>query len=279
MVFTPHHALRAAPSLNARFFVCAENAVLLRREGAGVELLPRAGEVEHFGLTLDDCQMVGALDGEDALALPWPRERRVPDGFDLVGLRTLWSRLDEVLFGIAGRANALAHFASTHRFCGRCGAPTARAATERAVVCPKCQLTSYPRISPAIITLVRRGDEALLARSGRFPVPMFSTLAGFSEVGESLEQTLVREVREEVGVTVANVRYFGSQPWPFPHSLMVGFTADWVDGDIIVDGTEIAEARFFRATELPLIPPRLSIARALIEAWVKEVTGTPSTAP
>jgi NAD+ diphosphatase len=132
---------------------------------------------------------------------------------------------------------------------------------------------TYPRISPAIITLVRRGDEALLANSGRFPVPMFSTLAGFCEVGESLEETLVREVREEVGLEVANVRYFGSQPWPFPNSLMIGFTADWAAGDIQVDGEEIKEARFFAADALPRIPPRLSIAWSLINAWVREVTG------
>jgi NAD+ diphosphatase len=126
-------------------------------------------------------------------------------------------------------------------------------------------------VAPAIIVLVRRGDEALLARSGRFPRPFFSTLAGFVEAGESLEETLAREVREEVGVEVTNIRYFGSQPWPFPHSLMVGFTADYAGGEIVVDGEEIAEARWFQVTDLPMVPPRTSIARRLIDAWVTEI--------
>lgn len=224
-------------------------------------------------------QLVGLLEGVPCLSLQWPRARAAPPGFELVGLRGLWARLDETLFGIAGRANQLAHFASTHRFCGRCGSPTSSDPAERAFRCQGCALVNYPRISPAIITLVRRGEEALLANSGRFPVAFFSTLAGFSEVGESLEETLVREVHEEVGVRVANVRYFGSQPWPFPHSLMIGFTADWVSGEVVPDGKEIKEARFFRADALPRIPPRASIARRLIDAWVREVTGHDTPGP
>jgi len=117
--------------------------------------------------------------------------------------------------------------------------------------------------------LVRRGDEALLARNARFPGAFYSTLAGFSEIGESLEETLVREVKEEVGVDVGNVRYFGSQPWPFPDSLMIGFVAEWISGDIRVDESEIADARFFRRDEpLPMLPPNVSIARRMIDAWL-----------
>ena len=249
MPFVPQVVLPSPSPTLAHCFVCGENEVLLRREGAGVGQLPSIDEVP--GLDIGAAQLVGLLDDVPCLALRWAPERDVPAGFELVGLRGLWARLDETLFGIAGRANQLAHFASTHRFCGRCGAPTSRDPSERAFRCERCALVNYPRISPAIITLVRRGDEALLANSGRFPVAFFSTLAGFSEVGESLEETLVREVREEVGVRVGNVRYFGSQPWPFPHSLMIGFTADWVSGEVVPDGTEIKEARFFRADALP----------------------------
>lgn len=255
------------------WFVCAENEVLLRRDATGLAQLPT--EAELHAVDLSEAQRVGPLDGVECFAVPWTKGTSLPEGFELVGLRSLWSRLDERVFGLAGRANQLAHFAQTHRFCGRCGTRTAQDPKERAFRCPQCALVNYPRISPAIITLVRRGDEALLANSGRFPIPFFSTLAGFSEVGESLEETLVREVREEVGIEVGNVRYFGSQPWPFPHSLMIGFTADYVSGDIVVDGEEIKEARFFRADALPRIPPRLSIARKLIDAWVTELTGHP----
>jgi NAD+ diphosphatase len=172
---------------------------------------------------------------------------------------------------LAGTALHVVRWAETSRFCGRCAMPTERVAGERAMKCPKCELTFYPRISPAIIVLVRRGGEALLARNARFPGAFYSTLAGFSEVGESLEETLVREVKEEVGVDVGDARYFGSQPWPFPDSLMIGYTAQWRSGEIRVDETEIAEARFFRRDEpLPMLPPRVSIARRLIDAWLAE---------
>jgi NAD+ diphosphatase len=141
--------------------------------------------------------------------------------------------------------------------------------------CPRCGLTQYPRIAPAVIVLVRRGEQALLARNGRFPVPFFSTLAGFTEIGETLEETIHREIYEEVGIKVRDAKYRGSQPWPFPHSLMVGFTAEYESGDIKVDGEEIAEARFFSAHDLPLIPPKISIARRLIDGWLDEM-GAPS---
>ena len=138
--------------------------------------------------------------------------------------------------------------------------------------CPACTLSAYPRIAPAIIVLVQRGDLALLAHGTRFPAPFYSTLAGFVEPGESLEETLVREVKEEVGVDVGDIRYFGSQSWPFPHSLMLGFFATWQGGEIVCEPTEIVDAKWFRAAELPMIPPRPSISRQLIDAWVADTT-------
>ena len=131
---------------------------------------------------------------------------------------------------------------------------------------------AFPRLAPAIITLVTRGEgdeqEALLARGANFPVPMYSTLAGFVEAGENLEQAVAREVEEEVAVKVSNVRYVASQPWPFPHSLMLGFTAEWVSGDIVCDPVEIMDANWYKRDELPMIPPAMSIARRLIDDWV-----------
>jgi NAD+ diphosphatase len=233
--------------------------------------LPDTAELALWGLDQRQAHYLGRIDERDCFALgldtvqlaaPWAIE----------GLRALHDRLDEVVFGVAGRAVQIVHFASVHCFCGRCGTATARDVGERCMRCPRCELTVYPPVSPAIIVLVRRGAEALLARSGRFTTGFYSTLAGFVEPGESLEETLRREVREEVGVEITNIRYFGSQPWPFPHSLMVGFVADHAGGDIVVDGEEIQDARWFRAEALPPIPPRLSIARKLIDAWVGEVT-------
>lgn len=182
-------------------------------------------------------------------------------------LRSLYGQIDDLTFAVAGRAAHVIDWASTSRFCGRCGTANESVLHERATKCPRCGLVAYPRIAPAVIVLVQRGDEALLARGTRFPLPFYSTLAGFSEIGESLEETLAREVREEVGVEITNIRYFGSQPWPFPHSLMIGFFADYAGGEIRVDPEEIVDAKWFRRDELPLVPPGLSIARRLIDAW------------
>lgn len=187
-------------------------------------------------------------------------------------LYSLFGRVPQEDWAIAGRAVQIIEWARTHKFCGRCGEPTQLAPNERAYICPACKLMQFPRLSPAIITLVTRGEgddqEALLARGVNFRGPMFSCLAGFVEAGENLEQCVVREVHEEVGVIVDNVEYVASQPWPFPNSLMLGFRARWVTGDIVCDTTEIAEAAWFRRDELPPIPPAISIARRLIDDWV-----------
>jgi NAD+ diphosphatase len=139
---------------------------------------------------------------------------------------------------------------------------------ERAKRCPACGLLSFPRLSPAIIVLVERDDRVLLARGVNFPEGMYSTLAGFVEPGESLEEAVHREIGEEVGVALTDLRYFGSQPWPFPHSLMIGFTARYAGGEIVLDDREIADAAWFTADRMPRVPQKLSIARRLIDSYV-----------
>ncbi len=183
-------------------------------------------------------------------------------------LMALYGRVPEEEWVMAGRGVQLVEWERTHRFCGRCATPTEAAGGERARRCPACGLLAFPRLAPAVIVLVERGDEVLLARGRQFPVPMYSCLAGFVEPGETLEHTVQREVREEVGVELADVRYAASQPWPFPHSLMIGFTARWASGDIRIDETELVDAQWFTADTLPAIPPRLSIARHLIDDWI-----------
>jgi NAD+ diphosphatase len=162
----------------------------------------------------------------------------------------------------------------THQFCGRCGAPMERVPNERAKKCTVCGLTNYPRLSPAIIIAVTRMIEGekriLLARNHRFPAGRYSVLAGFVEPGESLEECAAREVMEEVGIEIGNIRYFGSQPWPFPNSLMLGFTADYQVGDFHLEDAEIAEAGWFSANNLPNLPQKPSIARQLIDAFVAD---------
>jgi NAD+ diphosphatase len=242
---------------------------LVARLVDGRIVFPSDEEVATLGIQTSDAHRLGTLDGTDVLAAPF--ERRVEPPFELLGLRSLAGVLDPELFDVVGRAMHTCDWLTSSRFCGRCGAPTTRADTERCMVCPKCSLHIYPRISPAIITLVRKGDLALLASNVKFPGVFYSALAGFSDIGESLEATLSREVKEEVGIAVTNVRYFGSQPWPFPSSLMIAFTADWASGDIVIDPSELSDAKWFAPDALPMLPPPLSIARTLIDAWLAEV--------
>ena len=210
---------------------------------------------------------LGMLGDEACWGVDVPRGEDPSDGA-AVDLYSLHARTTELDWAVAGRAVQLVEWARTHRFCGRCGTPTEAQAHERAMKCPACGLLSFPRLAPAMITLVTRGDEALLARGVQFRAPMYSCLAGFVEPGESLEEAVVREVREEVGVEVGGVRYWGSQPWPFPHSLMVGFRAEWHRGEIEIDPTEIVDAQWFTRDSMPNIPPRISIARKIIDAWL-----------
>jgi NAD+ diphosphatase len=217
--------------------------------------------------------VVGVLDGANWFAVDVPPDADPSDGakVDLYGFH---GRAGQQAWLAAGRAVQLVEWGRTHRFCGRCGTPTVPAPGERAMRCPACGLSAFPRLAPAMITLVTRGDdgpdqEALLARGIQWKVPMYSCLAGFVEPGESLEGAVVREVKEEVGLTVGDVRYQGSQPWPFPHSLMCGFRARYVSGDIECDPTEIADAQWYTRDAMPNIPPGISIARTLIDAWLR----------
>jgi NAD+ diphosphatase len=238
--------------------------VLVFEVGTGTVLVRDGdtGEVEAaiFLGVLDErpCWAIG-IDGEPG-----------PGSVPLMGL---YGQVDEVTFTVAGRAVQLVEWDRTHRFCGRCGTPTEPAAGERARKCPACGLLAFPRLAPAIITLIERDDGcALLARGRTFPIPMYSCLAGFVEPGETLEQAVHREVREEVGVEIDNVRYWASQPWPFPHSLMLGFNADWVRGEIEIDPVEIVDAKWFAPDDLPQIPPGISIARRIIDDWLARST-------
>jgi NAD+ diphosphatase len=218
-------------------------------------------------------QYLGALGSRHVFACEVALETQAPAGFRWSDLRSLFSRLDDALFALAGRAFQLMDWDRTHLFCGRCGTPTVARSAERSRECPACGLVAYPRLAPAVMALVKRGpDEVLLARSHRFAPGMYSALAGFVEPGETLEQCLEREVLEEVGVRVQNVRYFASQPWPFPHSLMVAFVAEWQSGEIRIDPLEIEAARWFKIGNLPLLPQPISIARRLIDAVVADMS-------
>jgi NAD+ diphosphatase len=190
-------------------------------------------------------------------------------GYQWLGLRSQIDVIDEDQFQRAGRALQILRWHFEHQYCGRCGRPTFQHARDLAKTCSHCALDFFPRLSPCIITLVTRGDYCLLARHRRSVRATNSCLAGFIEVGESPEQALVREVKEEVSVSVGNIRYFTSQPWPFPGQLMLGYFADYISGDIVVDQDEILEAHWYSYDNLPSIPSISSISGRLIDAFVQ----------
>jgi NAD+ diphosphatase len=186
-----------------------------------------------------------------------------------VGLRELNGILGDSLAALAGKAVHIMEWDKNTVYCGRCGTETSLKENERAKQCPECGFTSFPKISPAIIVLIEKGDKLLLARSPHFPQGRYSIIAGFVEPGESIEQAVVREVMEEVGINIKNINYFGSQPWPFPDSLMIGFTAEHAEGDIKVDGVEIEDAGWYTKDEIPNIPGTDSISGQLIRYFIE----------
>ncbi len=268
-------ALSAEPSdTPAYWFVFRSNTgQLLLSDRTGLDAVPSAQHAETLGFTPVRSLFLGLLDGAPCYAAEAPDDAEPLDGFAFHSLRPLYDMMDEDLFHVAGRALQMLNWDDTHRFCGRCAAPLAPAGHEHAKVCPQCGLRHYPRISPAVITAILKDGKILLAHSARFPNKMHGLIAGFLEAGETLEDCVRRETMEEIGLTLGKIRYFDSQPWPFPNSLMIGFVAEYESGEITVDGEEIAEANWFGPDELPNIPPRGSIARRMID-WYAEQYGS-----
>lgn len=257
----------ADPGQTAWWFAFLGNQLLVQT-GDKTAHLPLVSRLSELGLEPIRTQFLGTLDDRPCYSAELPAGTIAPPGMALERLRDLYGLLDDDLFALGGRAIQIMEWDRTHQYCGHCATPMTQLPHERAKRCPHCGLVNYPRLSPAVIVLISRGEEILLARAHRFPKGMYSILAGFVEPGESLEETVVREVREEVGVEIENLRYFGSQPWPFPNSLMIGFTATYAGGEIALEEAEIADAGWFHKDHLPALPPRLSIARKIIDWFV-----------
>src|SRR5215213_2710731 len=251
----------------AWWFVFRGGEVLVRAEFADGSVIPRLSGPADLDLEPVRTSFIGQLGGEHVYAVELPDDAIAPDSHSFRGLRALYGLVDDHIFALAGRASQILEWERNHQFCGRCGTPTEPAPGERAKRCPACGLLNFPRLSPAVIVLVEHGDDVLLARHTRSTDGMYALLAGFVEPGESIEEAIRREIREESGIEVDRLSYFGSQPWPFPHQLMIGFTAQYAGGEIDIDGVEIADARWFTANAMPKVPPRLSIARRLIDAY------------
>lgn len=195
----------------------------------------------------------------------------IPENTKFMNVRHLYRTSNEDLFSLAGLGRQIADWDRTFRYCGKCGTPTENHPYERAKICPDCDHISYPKIAPAMICSVTRGDEILLARGSKFTQPVYSVLAGFVEPGETLEETVTREVMEETGILVKNIKYFGNQPWPFSSSMMIAFTAEYESGDIKIDDEEILDAGWFTPNNLPMLPTPYSIARRLIMNFVENL--------
>jgi NAD+ diphosphatase len=243
---------------------------LLIHENAAAINLPVSENFDSLGLPYTSMHYLGSLGEQPCFAVDLEEDEPLPEGMALAGLRRLFGAISEELFQIGGRAFQVLNWDRTHRFCGRCGSATNYHDSDRARECPQCKLLSFPRVSPAIIVLVQKGHEFLLARNARFPGKRYSIIAGFVEPGETLEETVHREIKEEVGIDVRDVRYFGSQPWPFPHSLMVGFTAQYAGGEIVVDGEEIVDSGWYSSDNLPELPDGISISRRIIDWFLEQ---------
>ncbi|MFA5236776.1 MAG: NAD(+) diphosphatase [Methanoregula sp.] len=275
----PHCAVFSVTTLTQQFpqpatvpagalFVLVSDCSVAICDGDVPQIYTDAGP-SPSGHAVGPVEYLGHRDTRPCYAIELSEENQLPEGRVIVGVRELYGRIPEGDLAIAAYAVRMIASAKANRFCGRCGTATVPVLTERAKRCPACGLVIYPRISPAIIVLITRGDKILLARSPRFPAGMQSVLAGFVEPGETLEHAVHREVQEEVGVAVKNLRYFASEPWPFPDSLMIAFIAEYAAGEIEIDNNEIVSAGWFCRDSLPPLPAPMSISRALIDHWVK----------
>lgn len=253
------------------WFLFRDNRILVRDQSDNV-VCPYLTDISSYETALVRKQYLGNLNGTDCYTAELSHDTRLPANSVLRRIRWLFGEVEDEILGIAGRANQMIHWAQTHQFCGRCSRPTVDGIDERAKICTHCGLINYPRVSPAVIVAVIKRHRILLARSTRIRSSYNSVLAGFVEPGETLEDCVEREVKEEVGIQVKNIRYFGSQPWPFPNALMVGFTAEYAGGDIRVNPSEIVDADWYDANHLPRVPGKWSISRQLID-WFAETFG------
>ena len=256
------------PALWLPFF---KGDLLTRTDGSGAPSFFRgtAGEVD--ALSLNAPLYLGTLDGVPCLAAEADPDGDLPDGWTATGLRGLFGAVGDAEYSLAGYAAQMLHWRRTSVFCPVCGHRTEAKAGDWGRKCPECGHVGYPHISPATLILVEDGPRLLLAQKPGWGT-RWSILAGFVEPGESLEECVRREVKEEVGLALGEITYAGSQPWPFPHQLMVGFQAQYAAGEVAPDGTELERAAWFTRDTLPDLPPPVSLSRQMIDAWA----GTPA---
>jgi NAD+ diphosphatase len=249
---------------------CIKDGLLLIYKDKSKNSLPSLREVSDLTGNLSDWLYLGEKDGMPCYCIGVDEGITVPDAFEFCDIRQLYSVLELELWQLAGYARHIVDWDRNFTYCGRCGRETSYMKNERAKVCDECGLINYPRISPAIIVAVVRDGKILLAQGTRFRLPFYSVLAGFVEPAENLEECIIREIREEVGIEIENIRYFSSQPWPFPDSLMIAFFADHKSGEIVIDPSELIDAGWFAPDNLPEVPPEGSVARKMINEFIRK---------
>ena len=252
-----------------RYFVFAHRRILVQKISDGY-IIPTGVDIESILGSFTDRFFIGTM-GDTLCFSCLIDETQVPGDFAYEDLRTVYIASPDEWKPIMSAAVLVADWDENHRFCGRCGGKTKRSDTERCRTCPSCGHTSFPRISPAIIVAILKDNEILLAHNRRFTAPLYSLIAGFVETGEDLKSTVKREVKEETGLEIANIRYFGSQCWPFPDSLMVGFVADYLSGEVELED-ELVDAGWFAKDSMPSIPSYGTISRRIID-WFLETGG------
>jgi NAD+ diphosphatase len=272
-----HTARFAADSLHAQYpepdrfpddarLVFVQNGGVCIRPGSPPTISETVSPELPEGLTRN-ARYLGHRGSVPWYAVDLADELPLPEGITCSGVRECAGLLPDEELAIAGLAVQIVEYDRTTRFCGSCGSATEPVRTERARVCPSCHRIVYPRLSPAVIVLVRNETALLMVRGRRAAPGRYSLVAGFVEPGETIEHAAHREVREETGIAIKNIRYCASEPWPFPDSLMLGFVAEYDGGEIVPDGVEIESARWFDRDHLPDLPPPLSLTRALIDRW------------
>jgi len=264
--------LHPTASLNqpALWFIFRAEELLLFK-APDVNTIPQLLDISALQLHIKQQHYLGLYGTTPCYVVEIAETQAPPSGMLFQPLRApYYLGHDENLFLIASRAKQILHWDKTTQFCGHCGHKTQDSDKERTKICPHCAALFYPYVTPVVLALVWRKNEILLARSAHFQKGVYSLLAGFVETGETLEHAVAREVKEEVGVCIKNLQYFGSQPWPFPSNLMIGFMAEYDQGDMILDPTEIEDAQWFSVDALPPLPSPISLARRMIDKFLTE---------
>lgn len=252
------------------WFVFCKTDVMLEKNGDGTYTIPLS---EECPITLKEWQTPHRItpmdDGTEVRTVSIDAPITNQERYEMCGLRPSFYKLSKQLYLKAGKCQEILYWDKNTQFCGVCGAPM-KLHTDISKRCTNCGKEVWPQLATAIIVLIHRGDDVLLVHARNFKGDFYGLVAGFVETGETLEEAVRREVMEETGLTITNLCYFGSQPWPYPCGLMVGFNADYVSGEVHLQRSELSKGAWFNKNNLPTIPEKLSIARKLLDNWLNE---------